>query len=133
MTSVYIRNTTDDRQLDPKTIAITQGAVTAVIDVNDVSYEGANIELLTDRDFIEVPDLHQPICEGDELYLDGLSREKWVVRRGWYEVDGNPAINGWYLESVPVGRVRSLYLKDLNLLTAVTPRTHLGYPTSEGG
>lgn len=129
MNSIYVISRLDSRQIDPHVMTVNQGVVDTVVDVNEENYPGSTVELLTDRDFIHVPDLSQALCVGDEIYLDNLSREKWTVRRGWYEVDGNPAINGWYLESIPVGRIRSLYLKDLNSLTFVTPRTQLSSPT----
>ena len=76
-----------------------------------------------------MPDLDQSLTVGDEIYLDNQSLQKWTVRRGWYSVDDNPAIYGWYLESIPVGTVRSLFLKDFNSLTFVTPKTEFTLPT----
>lgn len=107
----------NDKQIDPKSISLEQGMVTKIIDSEDEEYEGADSMVLTPRDFIYVKDLDIPLSVGDEIYLDNQSHQVWKVCHGWYEVDGNPAICGWYLESVPAGRVRSLYLKDLNNLT----------------
>lgn len=129
MNSLYVVNKLDSRQIDPHVLTVSQGVVDMVVDANEENYPGSAVEILTDRDFIHVPDLNQPLCVGDEIYLDNQSTQRWVVRRGWYEVDGNPAICGWYLESIPVGRIRSLYLKDLNSLTFVTPKTQLQSPT----
>lgn len=120
--SIYVVGP-DGRQVDPSSISILQGVVVSVTDTNEVTYSGSEVSVLTDRDFLWVPDLELPLCEGDEIYLDNQSTQKWVICRGWYEVDGNPAIYGWFLQSVPIGRVRSLYLKDLNSLTIATRKT----------
>lgn len=128
MKSLYIVDETSNRQIDPKQINLVQGVISEVTDVNDVSYLGEKLTVLTPRDFIHVDDLNQPLCIGDEIYLDNQSRQKWTVRFGWYEVDGNPPICGWYLESIPVGRIRSLYLKDLDHLTFVTPKVAFSNP-----
>lgn len=121
MEKLYITNLNDDRAIDAETILMSQGAVSIVRDGEGNAY--SNVSVKTDRDFIPVPDLGISLTAGDEIYLDNQSHQKWTVRIGWYAVDGNPAIYGWYLESIPVGRVRSLYLKDLNSLTMVTSKT----------
>lgn len=128
MNSVYIIDEDTSRQIDPHQISVEQGVVTEVKDTSNNSYPGDKVTLLTPRDFIHVADLNQPLYVGDEIYLDNQSRQKWVVHYGWYEVDGNLPICGWYLQSIPTGRVRSLYLKDLDNLTLVTPRVSFSTP-----
>ena len=125
MNQLFVIDKLEDRQIEPMTIDLHQGIVTQVTDAYENEYEGDNVQILTPRDFIHVPDLDLPLCIGDEIYLDNQSRQRWTVRYGWYEVDGNPAICGWYLESIPAGRVRSLYLKDLDNLTFVSKERHV--------
>lgn len=133
MNTLFIIDNQTERQIDPISASITQGVVTSVTDALGDTYEGSQISVLTPRDYITVTDLHQPLCVGDEIYLNNQSRQRWTVRHGWYEVDGNPAICGWYLESIPVGRVRSLYLKDLDSLTMATSKTAYTIPDTVKG
>lgn len=128
MNAIFVIENETGRQLDAAAITLDRGVIDKVVDENGGVYEDGNVALLTTRDFIHVKDLDLPLCVGDEIYLDNQSQQRWVVRYGWYEVDGNPAICGWYLESVPIGRIRSLYLKDLHHLTMVTPRTGYRLP-----
>lgn len=109
-----------EQQIDPVLLAVDQGKVITITDTDDVEHTGGNLVVLTPRDFVYVKDLDLPLSVGDEIYLDNQSHDVWKVCHGWYAVDGNPAICGWYLESVPAGRVRSLYLKDLQHLTIKT-------------
>lgn len=109
-----------DQQIDPVTLDIEQGEVVKIVDTDGVEHTGTNLVVLTPRDFVYVKDLDIPLSVGDEIYLDNQSHDAWKVCHGWYAVDGNPAICGWYLESIPAGRVRSLYLKDLQRLTIKT-------------
>lgn len=131
--TLYVFDTDEGIQIDPASITLHQGEITSVTDTSGVERAGTVIEVKMPNDFIYVPDLDLNITVGDEIYLDRDSHERWTVRQGWYEVDGNPAIYGWYLESIPVGRVRSLYQKDLNSLTAATTLTSLSLPTVTGG
>lgn len=116
-------------QLDVTDVAILNTVVSQVSDANGTVYPGNQVTLLTDRDFLYVPDLDQSLTVGDQIYLDNQTTQRWVVRRGWYSVDDNPAIHGWFLESIPAGKTRSLFLKDFNSLTFVTPRTEFTLPT----
>lgn len=109
-----------DQQIDPVSLTLDQGEVVDIVDTEEIHHTGDNLVVLTPRDFIYVKDLDIPLSVGDVIYLDNQSHQEWKVRHGWYEVDGNPAICGWYLESVPAGRVRSLYQKDLQYLTVKT-------------
>lgn len=109
-----------DQQIDPITLTLNQGEVITITDTEDVTHTGDNLVVHTPRDFVYVKDLDIPLSVGDEIYLDNQSHDAWKVCHGWYAVDGNPAICGWYLESIPAGRVRSLYLKDLQQLTIKT-------------
>lgn len=116
-------------QINLASITITNTVVTQVTDADDNSYAGDSVTLITDRDFLYVPDLNQSLAVGDQIYLDNQSIQKWEVKKGWYSVDDNPAIYGYYLESIPAGRTRSLFLKDFNSLTFVTPKTQFTLPT----
>lgn len=118
----------DDRQLNLISLTIVDTVVVSALDSDAISYPGSEIRIITDRDFLYVPDLDQSLTVGDEIYLDNQSLQKWRVRRGWYSVDDNPPICGWYLESIPAGKIRSLFLKDFNSLTFVTPRTEFTLP-----
>lgn len=111
-----------DLQVDPKTIELDKGVVQTIVGLNGEEHTGKELSVLTPRDFIYVKDLDLPISVGDEIYLDNQTHDVWRVCHGWYSVDGNPHICGWYLESVPAGRIRSLYLKDLQHLTVRTSR-----------
>lgn len=106
-----------DQQIDPSEIELEQGEVISVTDTEGEQHTGNELKVLTPRDFLYVKDLDLPLSVGDVIYLDNQSHQEWKVRHGWYAVDGNPAICGWYLESIPAGRVRSLYQKDLRYLT----------------
>lgn len=117
-----------DQQVDPVTLDLEQGEVVKITDTEDIEHTGADLVVLTPRDFVYVKDLDLPLSVGDEIYLDNQSHDVWKVRHGWYSVDGNPAICGWYLESVPAGRVRSLYLKDLQYLTIKTSQITITPP-----
>ena len=122
-------------QIDVTNISVLDTVVAQVSDAGGNSYLGNQVTLITDRDFLYVPDLDQSLTVGDEIYLDNQTTQRWIVCKGWYSVDDNPPINGWYLESIPAGKIRSLFLKDFNSLTFVTPKTEFTLPaifTKEG-
>lgn len=116
-------------QIDVTNIAILNTVVAQVSDVDSNVYPGDQVTLITDRDFLYVPDLDQSLSVGDQIYLDNQSHQRWEVKKGWYSVDDNPAIYGYYLSSIPAGKTRSLFLKDFNSLTFVTPKTQFTLPT----
>jgi len=116
-------------QIDVTNIAVLNTVVAQVSDVDGNIYPGDQVTLITDRDFLYVPDLDQSLSVGDQIYLDNQSHQRWEVKKGWYSVDDNPAIYGYYLSSIPAGKTRSLFLKDFNSLTFVTPRTQFTLPT----
>ena len=116
-------------QIDVTDIAILNTVVAQVSDADDNVYPGDQVTLITDRDFLYVPDLDQSLSVGDQIYLDNQSHQRWEVKKGWYSVDDNPAIYGYYLSSIPAGKTRSLFLKDFNSLTFVTPKTQFTLPT----
>lgn len=126
---LYGVDETTGMQVDLATITLQNTVVTEATDSDGNSYIGDQLMLITDRDFLYVPDLDQSLSVGDQIYLDNQTTQKWVVRKGWYRVDDNPAIYGYYLESIPAGKVRSLFLKDFNSLTFVTPKTQFTLPT----
>lgn len=115
-------------QIDITNISVLDTVVAQVSDSGGNSYLGNQVTLITDRDFLYVPDLDQSLTVGDEIYLDNQTTQRWRVCKGWYSVDDNPPINGWYLESIPAGKIRSLFLKDFNSLTFVTPKTEFTLP-----
>lgn len=116
-------------QIDVTDIAVLNAVVAQVSDADGNTYPGNQVTLITDRDFLYVPDLDQSLSVGDQIYLDNQSHQRWEVRKGWYSVDDNPAIYGYYLSSIPAGKTRSLFLKDFNSLTFVTPKTQFTLPT----
>lgn len=116
-------------QIDVTDIAILNTVVAQVSDADGNVYPGDQVTLITDRDFLYVPDLDQSLSVGDQIYLDNQSHQRWEVKKGWYSVDDNPAIYGYYLSSIPAGKARSLFLKDFNSLTFVTPKTQFTLPT----
>ena len=116
-------------QIDVTDIAILNTVVAQVSDADGNVYPGDQVTLITDRDFLYVPDLDQSLSVGDQIYLDNQSHQRWEVKQGWYSVDDNPAIYGYYLSSIPAGKTRSLFLKDFNSLTFVTPKTQFTLPT----
>lgn len=116
-------------QIDVTDIAILNTVVAQVSDADGNVYPGDQVTLITDRDFLYVPDLDQSLSVGDQIYLDNQSHQRWEVKKGWYSVDDNPAIYGYYLSSIPAGKTRSLFLKDFNSLTFVTPKTQFTLPT----
>ena len=116
-------------QIDVTDIAILNTVVAQVSDADGNVYPGDQVTLITDRDFLYVPDLDQSLSVGDQIYLDNQSHQRWEVKKGWYSVDDNPAIYGYYLSSIPAGKTRSLFLKDFNSLTFVTPKTQVTLPT----
>lgn len=115
-------------QIDVTDIAILNTVVAQVSDADGNVYPGDQVTLITDRDFLYVPDLDQSLSVGDQIYLDNQSHQRWEVKKGWYSVDDNPAIYGYYLSSIPAGKTRSLFLKDFNSLTFVTPKTQFTLP-----
>ena len=125
---IYAVQNSTDKQIDLTELTIRDTVVVVAKDSDETTYYGNDIRIVTPRDFLYVPDLDQSLTVGDEIYLDNQSLQKWTVRLGWYSVDDNPAIYGWYLESVPAGKVRSLFLKDFNSLTFVTPKTEFTLP-----
>lgn len=116
-------------QIDVTDIAVLNTVVAQVSDADGNTYPGNQVTLITDRDFLYVPDLDQSLSVGDQIYLDNQSHQRWEVKKGWYSVDDNPAIYGYYLSSIPAGKTRSLFLKDFNSLTFVTPKTQFTLPT----
>ena len=116
-------------QIDVTDIAVLNTVVAQVSDADGNVYPGDQVTLITDRDFLYVPDLDQSLSVGDQIYLDNQSHQRWEVKKGWYSVDDNPAIYGYYLSSIPAGKTRSLFLKDFNSLTFVTPKTQFTLPT----
>lgn len=120
---------TTGTQVNITSLGIADTVVTQVSDAEGTTYNGDDITLITDRDFLYVPDLDQSLSVGDQIYLDNQSHQRWEVKKGWYSVDDNPAIYGYYLSSIPAGKTRSLFLKDFNSLTFVTPKTQFTLPT----
>ena len=116
-------------QIDVTDIAILNTVVAQVSDADGNVYPGDQVTLITDRDCLYVTDLDQSLSVGDQIYLDNQSHQRWEVKKGWYSVDDNPAIYGYYLSSIPAGKTRSLFLKDFNSLTFVTPKTQFTLPT----
>ena len=116
-------------QIDLVSLTVDNTVVIEAEDDAGNTYTGNSITLITDRDFLYVPDLDQSLSVGDQIYLDNQTTQRWEVKKGWYSVDDNPAIYGYYLESIPAGKVRSLFLKDFNSLTFVTPKTQFTLPT----
>ena len=116
-------------QIDVTSISVLNTVVAQVSDADGNTYPGDQVTLITDRDFLYVPDLDQSLSLGDQIYLDNQSHQRWEVKKGWYSVDDNPAIYGYYLSSIPAGKTRSLFLKDFNSLTFVTPKTQFTLPT----
>lgn len=116
-------------QIDVTDIALLNTVVAQISDADGNVYPGDQVTLITDRDFLYVPDLDQSLSVGDQIYLDNQSHQRWEVKKGWYSVDDNPAIYGYYLSSIPAGKTRSLFLKDFNSLTFVTPKTQFTLPT----
>lgn len=116
-------------QIDVTSISVQDTVVAKVSDAEGNIYQGDRVTLMTDRDFLYVPDLNQSLSVGDQIYLDNQSHQRWEVKKGWYSVDDNPAIYGYYLSSIPAGKTRSLFLKDFNSLTFVTPKTQFTLPT----
>lgn len=116
-------------QINLSDIILDNTVVTQVSDDTGNTYDGDSVTLITDRDFLYVPDLDQSLSVGDQIYLDNQTTQRWEVCKGWYSVDDNPAIYGYYLSSIPAGKVRSLFLKDFNSLTFVTPKTQFTLPT----
>lgn len=117
------------QQIDVVSLTVSNTVVMEVSDSTGMTYVGNDVRLITDRDFLYVPDLDQSLTEGDQIYLDNQSTQRWEVHKGWYSVDDNPAIWGWYLTSIPAGKTRSLFLKDFNSMTFVTPKTQFTLPT----
>lgn len=126
---LYCADKDTGRQLDAVSLAVNKGTVTEVTTADGSQYDGTDVRIFTEKDFLYVPDLDQCLSVGDQIYLDNQTTQRWVVRRGWYSVDENPPIWGWYLESIPAGKIRSLFLKDFNSLTMVTPRVEFAIPT----
>ena len=126
---LYGIDNTTGTQLNLSTVTISNTVVSEVTDAEDNTYAGDSVTIITDRDFLYVPDLDQSLTVGDQIYLDNQSRQRWEVKKGWYSVDDNPAIYGYYLSSIPAGKTRSLFLKDFNSLTFVTPKTQFTLPT----
>jgi len=126
---LYGVNDNTGAQIDVTDIAILNTVVAQVSDADGNVYPGDQVTLITDRDFLYVPDLDQSLSVGDQIYLDNQSHQRWEVKKGWYSVDDNPAIYGYYLSSIPAGKTRSLFLKDFNSLTFVTPKTQFTLPT----
>lgn len=116
-------------QLNLSTVSLINTVVSQVEDADGNAYPGNQVTLISDRDFLYVPDLDQSLTVGDQIYLDNQSQQRWEVKKGWYSVDDNPAIYGYYLSSIPAGKTRSLFLKDFNSLTFVTPKTQFTLPT----
>ena len=116
-------------QIDVTSISVLNTVVAQVSDADGNIYPGDQVTLITDRDFLYVPDLDQSLSVGDQIYLDNQSQQRWEIKKGWYSVDDNPAIYGYYLSSIPAGKTRSLFLKDFNSLTFVTPKTQFTLPT----
>lgn len=127
--TLYAIDQNSGKQIDLSTVSVSNTTVTKVIDSLGTEYKGDDILLINDRDFLYVPDLDQSLTIGDQIYLDNQSTQHWEVHKGWYSVDDNPAIYGWYLTSIPAGKVRSLFLKDFNSMTFVTPKTEFTLPT----
>lgn len=126
---LYCVDDNTSTQLDIVELKMEGTVVSEVVDAAGDTHSGASVTIITDRDFLYVPDLDQSLSVGDQIYLDNQSRQRWEVKKGWYSVDDNPAIYGYYLSSIPAGKTRSLFLKDFNSLTFVTPKTQFTLPT----
>lgn len=110
---LYCVDDNTSTQLDIVELKMEGTVVSEVVDAAGDTHSGASVTIITDRDFLYVPDLDQSLSVGDQIYLDNQSRQRWEVKKGWYSVDDNPAIYGYYLASIPAGKTRSLFLRTL--------------------
>jgi len=107
-----------EMELAVKAVYVDGGRVVGVQTVdNRVLRSGFSI--YTGRDFLKLEGVSTLIYEGSVVRLSKFDDSPWTVRKGWYAVNGNPEIWGWYLESIPVGTIRSLQLRDLATIEVI--------------
>ena len=62
---------------------------------------------------LQIPEYSLTIHEGDTIQIGKFDHMKWVANFGWYSVNGNKPICGWYLRDAITQEVRSLQYTDL--------------------
>jgi hypothetical protein len=107
-------------EVSAKTITLSNNSVVSVTDVEDKEYAVDEIDVLTPSDYIYIKDIGAMLYQDVKVHLTRFDYRPWRLKRGWYTVDGNPAINGWYLESLPPGQIRSLQQRDLSEIEIIT-------------
>jgi len=64
--------------------------------------------------FLDIPDLDIRLWAGSIVQLGRFNSDRWVVRCGWYAVNGNREVYGWYLVRHGDGMIKPLQRTDLD-------------------
>ena len=65
--------------------------------------------------YLHIPATDKFLTPGCKVKLGRFSTERWIVRFGWYEVNGNRPVCGWYFTSFDnLKVVKPVQLPDLN-------------------
>jgi len=81
-----------------------------------VERQNEHVQGLSTQDMrLQIPQSDNFLSPGSKVKLGRFSQERWVVQFGWYSVNGNRPICGWYLHDIDdVQLVKHLQLPDLS-------------------
>jgi hypothetical protein len=99
--------------------AYVRGGRVVGIQTEDNRVIESGFAVYTARDFLKLEGVSTVVYEGNIVRLNKFDDSPWRVRKGWYSVNGNPEIWGWYLESIPAGQLRSIQLRDLATIEVI--------------
>jgi len=100
--------------------AYVRGGQVVGIQTEDNRVIESGFAIYTGRDFLKLEGVSTVIWEGSVIRLNKFDDSPWRVCKGWYAVNGNPEIWGWYLESIPAGQIRSIQLRDLATIEVIS-------------
>lgn len=61
------------------------------------------------------------LSEGAVVILNKFPETKWILNFGWYKLNDDEQLNGWYFSSIPAGTVISATSNDLSNVVVVDP------------
>jgi hypothetical protein len=107
------------QELAMKAAYVRGGKVVGIQTIDNRVIE-SGFAVYTGRDFLKLEGVSTVIWEGSVIRLNKFDDSPWKLCKGWYSVNGNPEIWGWYLESIPAGQIRSLQFRDLTTIEVIS-------------
>lgn len=70
---------------------------------------------------LPIPALGIELEPGNKIKLGRFCTAQWIVQYGWYSIEGDRPVCGWYLtDALTAGKIKPLHLSDLDDINIVT-------------